>query len=78
MEEKINEPEDLPGASTDEKQTSSNLFDGGDFLPAGGLRHLIQDSAGFNRLLLAYNFRFLPAFSVLLWFVFLVVKITCE
>jgi hypothetical protein len=67
--------EEDPGANN-EKQTSSNLFDGRDFFPAGGLRCLIQDSAGLTRLLLAYNFRFLPALSILLWLVFLVVK-TC-
>ncbi len=79
MDEQINEPEDLPGPSrcAHEKQTSSNLFDGGDFFSPCRLRHLVQDPHGLARLLLAYNFRFLPPLSILLWLVFLALKITC-
>lgn len=58
------------------KQTESGdcCSDGGDIPQPVGLRCLIQNDIGFDRLLLAYNWYFLPCVSIILWGVFLVVR----
>jgi len=58
------------------KQTESGncCADGSDVPQPVGLRCLIQDDFGFDRILLAYNWVFLPGLSIVLWTIFLAIR----
>ena len=56
------------------KELSSSSSNGGNFSKPTGLRCLIQDDLELDRILLAYNWYFLPCISVLLWALFLVIR----
>jgi len=62
------------GGKRQETKSSDSCTDGGDLPKPVGLRRLIQDGIGLDRLLLAYNCVFLPGLSALLWLIFLVIR----
>lgn len=56
------------------KELSSSISDDGNFSKPLRFRHSLQDDLGLDRILLAYNWYFLPGISILLWIVFLVIR----
>lgn len=56
------------------KELSSSLFNGSNFSKPFRFRHSLQDDLGLDRILLAYNWYFLPGISILLWAVFLAIR----
>ena len=65
---------DNEGGKRQETESSDNSSDGGDIPEPFGIRHFIQDGIRFDRVLLAYNWVFLPGLSLILWSIFLVVR----
>ena len=62
------------GGKRQETKSIDSGADGGDLPEPVGLRRLIQDGIGLDRLLLAYNCVFLPGLSIILWTIFLVIR----
>jgi len=62
------------GSKRQKTESSDSSADVGDFFQSLRLRRLIQNDIGFDRLLLAYNWVFLPCFSIILWTLFLVIR----
>ena len=59
------------GGKREQTESSDCCPDGGDIPEPLRIRYLIQNSFGFDRLLLAYNWVFSPGLSLILWALFL-------
>ena len=62
------------GGKRDKTEYSSDSSDDSDFSKSSRLRCLLQDHTGLDRILLAYNFVFLPCISIIFWIVFLALR----
>jgi len=65
--------DDVPKRQKKE-ESGDSVSDGGDLPKSTWLRRFVQDDAGFDRFILAYNGVFLPGISLILWLVFLVIR----
>jgi hypothetical protein len=62
------------GGKRDKTELGDSGSDDSYFSQSIGIRRLIQNDVGLDRLLLAYNGLFLPCVSIVLWAIFLVVR----
>ena len=62
------------GGKRDQTELGDSGSDDSDFLQSIGLRCIVQNDMGLDRLLLAYNCYFLPIVSLILWSIFLVIR----
>jgi len=62
------------GGKRQETESSADRTDDSDILQSFRIRRLIQNGVGYDKLLLAYNFYFLPIVSIVLWSIFLAIR----
>lgn len=62
------------GGKRQKTESSDYSANDSDLFQPIGVRYLIQNGSGFDRLLLAYNGYFLPIVSILFWTLFLVIR----
>jgi len=64
---------DDEGCKQNKTELSTISVDDSNILQSSRIRRIVQNGMGYDRLLLAYNFYFLPIISIVLWSIFLVI-----